>query len=492
MHDYDLGIIGGGAAGLTAASGAAQLGVKTVLFEAESALGGDCLHYGCVPSKTLLHTAKVRHLMATAREYGLPEACLPPVEFSRVAERIAEVVAAIQRHDSPERFCKLGAQVEFARAAFVDEHTVEATNHKGSRRVSAARWLIATGSSAAVPPIPGLAETDFLTNRDLFSLPRLPESLIILGGGAIAVEMAQAFNRLGSRVHIIQRSPHILSREDEDMAQEVQAVLQAEGVTLHTGASVQEVHSANGRCEARIAAHGGEKLICAERILVALGRKANLDGLGLDQAGVEVAGRGVKVDSRLRTSRSHIYAAGDATGSHQFTHAAGYEGGVVVTNAVFRLPRSADYTWMPRCTYCDPELACAGMTERDASGAGIDYSLHVEEFKDNDRALAEGATHGKLKLLLDGKGKPLGVQILGSRAGDILGEWVAALNAGIKLSSLASAVHPYPTLAEINKRAAGNVLAPKIFSDKVRKGLKFFFDYKGRACEYGEGYDTGK
>jgi pyruvate/2-oxoglutarate dehydrogenase complex dihydrolipoamide dehydrogenase (E3) component len=219
-----------------------------------------------------------------------------------------------------------------------------------------------------------------------------------------------------------------------------------------------------------------------EKILVALGREVNVEGLGLKGLEVEASRKGLKVDKRLRTTQKHIYAAGDVTGQYQFTHAAGYEGGVVFTNAIFHLPRKVDYTFLPWCTYTDPELASIGMNEKAAEAAGEEYSVWTEEFKDNDRSLAEGESVGKIKMILDGKEKPLGVQILGPQAGELLSEWVAVLNGKMKLSTLASAVHPYPTLGEINKRVAGNFFSPKIFSERVRKGLKFFFNLKGRDC----------
>jgi len=482
-YDFDLGILGGGAAGLTVAAGAARLGVRTLVIEKEPHLGGDCLHYGCVPSKTLIHTAKVRHLMATAGKYGLPGADLPPVDFAKVSSRIREVIAAIQPHDSPERFCALGAQVEFGNAGFVDEHSVDL----GGRRVSAARWLVATGSSAAIPDLPGLADVPYLTNREIFFLDELPASLLILGGGPIAVEMAQSFARLGSRVAVIQRSAQILSKEDPDLAGIVQQRLEAEGVVFHLGATLLSARRVGDQAEVRFRdASGQEQGVRADKLLVALGRRANLDGLGLDNAGVEHSARGIPVDDRMRSSRKHIFAAGDVTGRHQFTHAAGYEGGVVVANAVFRLPRRADYTWLPWCTYADPELASMGLNEKAAQKAGVEYRVWTEEFRANDRSLAEGYDFGVLKLLVDRKDKPLGVQICGPHAGELMAEWVAVAAGKVKLSTLAGAVHPYPTLAEISKRVAGDLLAPKIFSNTVRKGLGFFFDYKGRACTPGE------
>jgi pyruvate/2-oxoglutarate dehydrogenase complex dihydrolipoamide dehydrogenase (E3) component len=478
-YDFDLGILGGGAAGLTVAAGAARLGVRTLLVEKAPHLGGDCLHFGCVPSKTLIKTARVRHLMATAGRYGLPGVDLPPVDFRKVSARIRQVIAAIQPHDSPERFCSLGAQVEFGAPAFADEHVVELDG----KRVSAARWVVATGSSAAIPDLPGLADAPYLTNKEIFFLDELPASLLILGGGPIAVEMAQSFARLGARVTVLQRSPQILSREDPDLAGLIQARLEAEGVAFHLGARLVAVRRAGDQAEVVFRdAAGQERSVRADKLLVALGRRANLDGLGLERAGVEHSARGIPVDARMRTSRKHVFAAGDVTGQHQFTHAAGYEGGIVVANAVFRLPRKADYAWLPHCTYTDPELASVGLNEKAAQRAGVEYRVWTEEFRANDRSLAEGYDFGVLKLLVDRKENPLGVQICGPHAGDLLAEWVAVLAGKVRLSTLAGAVHPYPTLAEISKRVAGDMLAPKIFSDTVRKGLGFIFDYKGRAC----------
>ncbi len=477
--DYDLAIIGGGAAGLTAASGAARLGARTLLIEKEERLGGDCLHYGCVPSKTLIHTAKVMHAVKNSQKYGLPEMKPGEIDFSLVRQRIMHVISTIQKHDSQERFCQLGAKVKFGTAGFVDEHSVLLDN----QRVSAAKWLIAAGSSPGVPAIPGLDNTPYITNKELFYLESLPESMIILGGGSIAVEMAQAFTRLGTKVSVIQRSGQILSREDRDVADELLEILKGEGVDFYLGAGVSGVKDQGSQKQVLIRESSGtEKQLSAEYILVAMGRAPNTTGLDLEKAGVELGPRGIRVDARLRTSRKHIFAAGDITGDYQFTHAAGYEGGIVLANAVFRLPRKADYTLMPRCTYTDPELARVGMNEKDAAGAGIDFSVWTEEFSGNDRSLAMGNTAGKIKMILDNKEKIIGVQILGPGAGELINEWVAVLCGKVKLSTLASAVHPYPTLGEINKRVAGSYLAPKIFSEKIRKGLRFFFSLKGRAC----------
>ena len=479
VYDFDIGILGGGAAGLTVASGAAQLGAKSLLVEKEKELGGDCLHFGCVPSKTLIRTAHVYHLMKTAKVFGLPEMTVPPVDFKEVTARIRSVISTIQEHDSEERFCSLGARVEFGDPTFIDDHTIRLNGNT----YSAKNWVIATGSSPGIPPVEGLDKTPFITNKEIFSLDHLPSSMIILGAGPIATEMAQAFSRLGSKVSVIQRSGQILSKEDKDLADEVMGVLSSEGVEFYLNATIIRALERGGKREVLIKDGNGKEIsLKAEKILVALGRKPNIEGLGLEHIGVEVDKRGVKVDNRLRTNIKHIYAAGDVTGAYQFTHAAGYEGGIVISNAIFHLPRKVDYTFLPWCTYTDPELASIGMNEKAATAAGIKYSLWTEAFKDNDRSLAEGEKIGKIKMILDKDEKPLGVQILGPRAGELLNEWVAVLNGKVKLSSLASAVHPYPTLGEINKRVAGTYFSPKIFSDKVKKGLKFFFNLKGRAC----------
>jgi pyruvate/2-oxoglutarate dehydrogenase complex dihydrolipoamide dehydrogenase (E3) component len=478
-YDYDIGVIGGGAAGLTVTSGAAQLGAKTLLVEKEKELGGECLHFGCVPSKTLIKSAHVYHWMKNSVKFGLPAVDLPPVDFRGISKRIKSVIGTIQHHDSKERFCQLGARVEFGQPVFIDEHSIRLNGDS----YSAKTWVLATGSSPAAPSIKGLDKTPYITNKEIFTLDHLPESMIVLGGGPIGIEMSQAFCRLGTQVSVVNRSPQILSKEDADMADTVKEVLSAEGINFYLDSTIEEVNDLGSEKEVKIKTRGGSTLrLKAETILVALGRSANTDDLGLDSIGVEYTPRGIKVDNRLKTNLKHIYAAGDANGGFQFTHAAGYEGGIVISNAIFRLPRKVDYTFLPWCTFTDPPLGSIGLNEKRAAAAGIKYDVWTEEFKDNDRSLAEGETIGRIKMLLDEKEKPLGVQILGPHAGDLLGEWVAILNGKVKLSTLAAAMHPYPTIVEINKKVAGTYFSPKIFSEKVQKGLKFFFHLKGRAC----------
>lgn len=483
QHEYDIGIIGGGAAGLTTASGAAQLGAKVILIEQEKHLGGDCLHYGCVPSKTLIKSAHVYHQMKHAPVFGLPKVDVPPVDFRQVADRIRFVVDTIQKHDSEERFCSLGVKVVFGQPRFVDEHAVQVNG----TTISAAKWMIATGSSPVVPPIPGLAETVHLTNKEIFYMDTLPGSMIMLGAGPIGIEMAQAFNRLGTRVTVVGRSPQILGKEDPDMADTVMQIMAGEGVQFFLESAIQQVDTSYGLPRVTLFdSTGNQQQITADALLVAMGRSPNNEGLGLSGIDIPVKRTGIPVDSRLRTRHKHIYAAGDVNGGFQFTHAAGYEGSIVIANAVFRLPRKVNYTWLPWVTYTDPELASIGMNETMAKKAGIEYAVFTEAFKDNDRSLAEGETKGKIKLLVDEKEKPIGVQILGPGAGNLISEWVAAFNGNVKLSTLAGAIHPYPTIGEINKRVAGTFMSPKIFSSTIQKGLRFFFNLKGRACHVEE------
>lgn len=480
VFDYDIGVIGGGAAGLTVSSGAAQLGAKTLLVEREPALGGDCLHFGCVPSKTLIKSAHVYHMMQRAAEFGLPSVDLAPVDFTKIRARIRSVIDTIQVHDSVERFCKLGVQVAFGAPQFSDEHSIQLNG----KTISAKHWVIATGSSSSTPPFSGLENCKYSTNKEIFSLESLPQSLIVLGAGPIGVEMAQSFARLGSKVTVIQRSDQILSREDADMAAIAMESLVADGVTFYLGAGIKQVKDLGDKRQVFFVDQDGQDVMVeGSHLLVALGRKANIHGLGLDDIDIKVHGKGIRVDHRLRTNQSHIYAPGDVNGAYQFTHAAGYEGGIVVSNAIFHLPRKADYTWMPHATYSDPEIASIGMNEKAAQAAGIEYQVWTEQFAENDRALAEGEGRGKIKMLLDSSEKPIGVQVVGPRAGDLLGEWVAILNGKVKLSTIAGAVHPYPTLAEINKRVVGSYLSPKIFSPTIKKGLKFFFNLKGAYCD---------
>ncbi|HUH67381.1 MAG TPA: FAD-dependent oxidoreductase [Syntrophales bacterium] len=479
--DYDLGIIGGGAAGLTAAAGGAQFGARTILIEKSEGLGGDCLHCGCVPSKTLIRSAGVWALARRSSEFGLPELSLPPVALGPVMKRVKDVIAAIQSHDSVERFCGLGVEVRFGEAAFADDHTVALEG----KRISARSWIIATGSSPVVPPIEGLVDIPYWTNENVFSQETLPSRLIVLGGGPVGLEIAQAFGRLGTKVIAVEFMDQILGPEDSDIADVIKTRLEGEGIEIHTGTKAVGVERRGASIlltAAPVKSRGEDKVIEGDAIFVATGRTANVKGLGLEAAGVAYTARGITTDSRMKTNIGHIYACGDVNGRLPFTHVAGYEAGIALTNAVLRLQRKADYSRAGWCTYTDPEVASIGLNEKRAREEGIDYQIIEEYFADNDRALTEGDSIGKIKILLNRKGKPLGCQIVGSHAGELIHEWVVAMAGGVKLSTIAGAVHIYPTLSEVSKRAAGRFFSGKIFSDTTKNVLRLLFNLKGRAC----------
>jgi pyruvate/2-oxoglutarate dehydrogenase complex dihydrolipoamide dehydrogenase (E3) component len=479
--EYDLGIIGGGAAGLTAAAGGAQFGAKTILIEKSSRLGGDCLHYGCVPSKTLIRTAAVWKLAGRSNAFGLPALTLPPVDLGAVMDRVREVIEKIQHHDSPERFCGLGAEVRFGSPAFADDHVVELDG----KRIAAKNWIIATGSSPVVPPIEGLASVPYWTNETVFSQRTLPGRLIVLGGGPIGLEIAQAFARLGSKVTIIEFMDQILGPEDADMAELLKDRFEAEGVTILTGTKAIKVESKGPAILLTVgpaAKEGQPTIIEGDALFLSTGRKPNIGDLALDKAGVAFTPRGIPANNRLKTNISHIYACGDVNGQFPFTHVAGYEAGIALTNAILHLPRKVDYGKIGWCTYTDPEVASIGFNEKRAHKEGLEYRIIEEPFKDNDRAQAEGEPLGKIKILLDKNDKLLGCQMMGAHAGELIHEWIIALSSGVKLSAMAGAVHVYPTLSEISKRAAGRVFADKLFGNRTKSILKFLFNLKGRAC----------
>ncbi len=480
-YDYDLGVIGSGAAGLTAAAGGAQFGARTILIEKSERLGGDCLHVGCVPSKTLIRTAGLWAQTGRLKEFGLPDVVRPPVELGAVMDRVRGVIDRIQEHDSPARFCSLGAEVRFGKPVFVDGHRVAVDG----RTISAKAWIIATGSSPVLPPVEGLADLRAWTNETVFSQRRLPERLLVLGGGPIGLELAQAFARLGSRVTVVEFLDQILGPEDGDIAAILRERLEAEGIVFLTGTRALKAGRTGEAFTLTVApakGPGEERLLTGDAILVAAGRKPNTDGLGLAAAGVTFTARGIPTDARLRTNVPHIYACGDVNGQLPFTHVAGYEGGIAVANAILHLPRKADYGKIGWCTYTDPEVASIGMNEKRAVKAGIAYRLFESAFAENDRAVAEGETAGKIKLLVNKNGKLIGCQMIGPHAGELIHEWVIALNAGVRLSTLAGTVHIYPTLAEISKRVAQEPFTAKIFSETTRGVLRFLFDLKGRAC----------
>ncbi|MHB9878056.1 dihydrolipoyl dehydrogenase family protein [Pacificimonas sp. ICDLI1SI03] len=459
---YDIAIIGAGSGGLTVAAGAAQLGLETVLFEAGD-MGGDCLNVGCVPSKSLIAAAHAAHVARSSGAFGVT--ATPEVDFTRTMQHVQEVIASIAPHDSVERFEGMGVHVVRHRARLTGPRTIEANgNHHSARRI-----VIATGSRPFIPPVTGLDSTPYLTNETIWNLSAQPEHLIILGGGNIGVELAQAFRRLGSAVTILERSK-ILAKDDPELVSTVRQVLCEEGVVIREGISIERVHGQTDIQSASIAVElsDGEH-ITGSHLLVATGRTRNIHDLGLDAAGVRTDAGAIIVDKRLRTSNRRIYAVGDCRQGPQFTHAAGYDGGIVLRNAVFRLPAKANYDALPWVTFTDPELANAGMTEAMARNRDLPrIEIFEADMASNDRAAAERRPLGKIKLVLS-KGRIVGCAIVGAHAGELIHPWSLAISQGLKPRQMTGYIAPYPTLGEITKAGANKVFIEKLFSGKVRR-----------------------
>jgi pyruvate/2-oxoglutarate dehydrogenase complex dihydrolipoamide dehydrogenase (E3) component len=455
----DLCIIGAGSGGLSVAAGAVQMGASVVLIE-KHRMGGDCLNTGCVPSKALLAAAHAAEAVRTSGRFGV-NGHEPAVEFRRVHAHVHGVIAAIAPHDSVERFEGLGVTVIRAAARFTGPEAVEA----GGQRIRARRFVVATGSSAALPPVPGLAETPYLTNESVFDLTDRPDHLLVLGGGPIGIEMAQAFRRLGAQVTVLERAS-ILPKDEPEAVAILRAALRREGIVLHEAAEIAAVRRAANGVEVTL---GDGTRIAGSHLLVAAGRRPNLQGLGLEEAGIATTPRGITVDAGLRSSNRRVFAIGDVAGGPQFTHIAGYHAGIVIRNALFGLPAKADYAALPWVTYADPELAHVGLTEADARAAGHDVSILGHALAGNDRAQAEAATEGMIKVVLGKGGRILGATIVAPRAGEMIGLWGLAIQKRLKIGAIASSLAPYPTMSEISKRAAGGFYTPTLFGPRTRR-----------------------
>ncbi len=456
---FDLAVIGAGSGGLTAAAAAAQFGQKVVLFE-KGEMGGECLNTGCVPSKALLAAAKHAHALRSGGRYGIA-AVEPHVDYAAVRAHVQRAIAAIQPHDSQQRMEGLGVTVIRAAARFVDQRRLDAQG----QRFIARRTVIATGSRPAVPPIAGLAQLPFLTNETLFGNAMLPAHLIVLGGGPAGIEMAQAHRRLGSGVTVIEAAAP-LAQEDPELAAVVLDQLRADGVEILSGTRVDGVSDAQG---VTVTLADGRS-VTGSHLLVAAGRKPNVEDLGLDAAGIAVTAAGITVDRRMRTTNPRVFAIGDVAGGH-FTHEAGYQAGIVVRNALFGLPARATAT-IPHAIYTDPELAQLGLTEqqaRETHGDGV--RVLRAPFHDNDRAVAEASTLGLVKIVTTKRGRLLGAGIVGTGAGELIQPWVLALERGIGISAMAGSVLPYPTRGEAARRAAMGYFAHLASNPLLRRVL---------------------
>ena len=454
----DLCIIGAGSAGLSVAAGAAQLGRNVVLIE-KGEMGGDCLNTGCVPSKALIAAGARAHAMRNAATFGVANV-EPQVDFAAVMDHVQSVIDAIAPIDSQERFEGLGATVLREHATFTGPRQLKA----GPHIVNAKHFVIATGSKPFVPPIDGLNETPYFTNETIFQNRTRPSHLIVIGGGPIGVEMAQAHRRLGAEVTVIEGA-HILNKDDPELVAVIREQLLREGIAVLENAMVETVSRTNAGVEVK----AGGKTVSGSHLLIAVGRKATVDGLNLEAADVAYDDRGVKVDNRLRTSNKRVYAIGDVAGGRQFTHVAGYHASILVRNILFKMPSRNNEHQAPWVTYSDPELAHIGLTESEANQKHGDVKVARWSFEENDRAQAERDTRGLVKVVTDKKGAVLGASIAGRGAGDLIQPWALALSNNLKIKAFTSYIAPYPTRGEANKRAAGAWYTPTLFSNKTRK-----------------------
>ncbi len=474
--DADICVIGAGAGGLSVAAGAAQLGAKTILIES-GLMGGECLHTGCVPSKSLLAAAEASVFHKRMTAFGL-DAAPPKLDPDRLRHHIEDVIAGIAPMDSVERFESLGVRVIKAHARFLDPKTILADGVK----IRARRFVLAVGSRPYVPPIPGLGEVGYLTNETIFAKAGELGDLVILGGGAMGMELAQAQARLaqdGARVTILERGS-IMPRDDEDAKEILRRRFFEEGIKIREGVEIERVEKTATGCRLYLGGGGArnegrqQEIIEAQNILVAAGRRPDFADLNLDAAGIEANAKGIVVDQGLRTTNRRVFAVGDCTGHPAFTHIASYQAGIVLRRAIFRMPAKVDYRTLPWVTYTDPELAQIGLIERSARDrSSQDLEIVRVDFTENDRARAARNSEGFIKVVTNKKAEILGITIIGAEAGELLAPWALAMRRRLKLSAMAELLLPYPTRSEISKRAAQQYYAPRLFSPLVRKLARF-------------------
>lgn len=475
-ESYDMVVIGGGAGGLSAASGAAQLGASVALVEKKEALGGDCLFHGCVPSKALIEAGRLAWRAERASDFGI-EIPKVNVDFPDVMEHVHNTIDTVGQHDRVDRFEEMGIDVYFGDGHFVSEREFEV----GDVLLRGRKFVLATGAGPKIPPIKGLEDVDYLTNLTIFDLEQQPERLVILGGGPIGVEMGQAFSRLGSEVVILESTDYLLRRDDHELCAILNDTFREEGIELyleHRAVGARERD--DGTIEVPASdPEGKETFLEGDTLLVSLGRSPNLEGLGLEAAGIEYTKRGIEVDSRLRTSQHHIYAIGDCNGGYQFTHVAEYEAGVVVSNALYGAPMHADYSVVPWTTFCDPEMAHVGLTEEEArEKGGDDLSIYRYKLEESDRAIIDQRTEGMVKLICSGK-EIVGAHILGEAAGQLLHEFVLLMSAGRPVTDISSAIHVYPSISQAVRRAANQYYEEHLFESRTAHLLKKLFNLRG-------------
>ena len=461
-NHFDIAIIGGGSGGLSLASGSAQLGLKVALIEGHK-MGGDCLNYGCVPSKALLAAAKSIHQARyKAAKFGA-EIEFKSLDFSQIMNHVHSVIKSIEPHDSVERFESLGVRVFKEYGHFVDKNTLKV----GDQTITARKIVIATGSSPFIPPIKGIETIDYLTNETIFDITAMPKNLMVIGGGPIGCELAQAFAMLGSKVTIIE-AMSILPKDDKDCVAVVRDSLKDTGIELLEQSQVNEViRKDDATIDVLITTSKEDKVMTGSHVLVATGRKPNIDKLSLEKADIAYNKQGIEVNNRLQTSQKHVYAIGDVAGPYQFTHMASYQSGIVLRNIAFKIPAKVNYDAVPWVTYTTPELAHVGKSEADIKD-GSDLVITQWQFNQSDRAQTEDETSGLIKIITDKKGKIYGTTIVGAHAGELILPWTMAIREGKSLRAFTDTITPYPTLSEISKQVSGEFYKPKLFSGKVR------------------------
>jgi pyruvate/2-oxoglutarate dehydrogenase complex dihydrolipoamide dehydrogenase (E3) component len=448
---YNLVVIGAGTAGLVSAAAAAGLGAKVALVE-RHLMGGDCLNVGCVPSKAIIRSARARADILKAEAFGVATGAGSPVDFGRVMERLRRLRAGISHHDSAHRFSDLGIDVFLGEGQFKDSRSIQVDG----KLLRFKKAVIATGARATSPPIPGLEESGFLTNETVFSLTELPKRLLVLGGGPIGCELAQAFSRLGAEVTLVEMGSQFLPREDADAAEILAQKMEADGVDIRLATTLTRVSQENHEKHAHLSTGDVTEIIPVDEILVGVGRVPNVKGLNLEAAGVEYDRRqGVKINDRLQTTNPRIFAAGDVALDYKFTHTADATARIVIQNALFMGRKKVSSLTVPWCTYTSPEIAHVGIYEKDAQTNGIEVTTYKIPFSEVDRAILDGEEEGFLKIhVKKGTDRILGATIVAEHAGDMISELTLAIVAGVGLGSISSVIHPYPTQAEAIRKAA--------------------------------------
>jgi len=462
----DICVIGAGSGGLSVAAAASQMGARVALVE-KSRMGGDCLNTGCVPSKSLLAAGHVAQSALEAAQFGV-NLDLLETDWLAVHRHVHEVIASIAPNDSQERFESLGVQVIRAKASFIDRSTIKA----GDQRVHAKFFVLATGSSPFVPPIEGLQDVPYFTNETIFDNSERIEHLLVVGGGPIGMEMAQAHCRLGAKATVMEMA-RLLPKDDPELTRVVIQNMSKEGIQFHEGGHHLKLKKTSNGIAAGCETKDGKQYVEGSHLLIATGRRANVKGLNLEAAGVRYSERGIEVDARLRTSNRRIFAIGDVAGPYQFTHMASYQAGIAIRNILFRLPAKVDYSAVPWVTYTDPELAHVGMSEADAHARGINTRILRWPFTENDRAQAERRAEGLVKVVTNKRGGILGASIVGLHAGELIQPWVLAISQHMKIGAMAGMIAPYPTLAEVNKRIAGGFYASTLYGERMQKLVRF-------------------